>query len=166
MKRRIKYAAVISIILAGVIISPLIKTLFEGDKGRIRRIIYAGKRATQQEDLFKCFSFISRNYSDKYGNNSLSLLLTTQRIFDTYDSIVIDIKQLDIYLETDKAKAQLKVTGMARNAQRKQANVFETGAAEFLIFFQREEPGWRIIEFELLESQGVLPLGLFERRVT
>ncbi len=148
--------AIALVILAGLIIFPKVKTLLEGEKGRIRRIVYAAKRATEQEDIFKCISFISNNYTDKYGNDRRSLFLVAQKVFDTYDNIVIGIAQLDISLDTDTARAEVEASGVARNVERKETNAFEAETVKFLIFFQKEEGGWKVIKLEFLESEEIL----------
>jgi hypothetical protein len=148
------------VIFAGLIVFSAIKTLIEGDKGRIKRIIYAAKKATEREDIFKCISFVSMGYADKYGNNRRSLLLIAQNIFDTYDNIIIGIRQLDISLNTDSAEAQVEATGVARNVEKEETNIFETETIKFMIFFQKEKSNWKVIRLELLESGGIILPGI------
>lgn len=149
-----------SVIFAGLIVFSTVKTLIEGDKGRIKRIIYAAKRATERENIFKCISFVSMDYADKYGNNRRSLLLIAQNIFDVYDNIIIGIRGLDISLDTDTARAQVEATGVARNVEKEETNIFETETTKFLIFFQKEEGNWKVIKLEFLESGRVLLPGI------
>ncbi|MFC1658708.1 hypothetical protein ACFL1D_04895 [Candidatus Omnitrophota bacterium] len=135
---------------------PVVKNLIEGDKGRIKRIIYAAKRATEREDIFKCISFVSMDYADKYGNDRRSLFAIGQNFFDAYDNIVIGIRQLEISLDTDSAEVNIEATIVARNAQKRETNIFETETAKFLASFQKEEGGWKVIRLEFLDSERVL----------
>ena len=160
MGKGFKYATIIVVILFSLFILYKVKILFEGEKGKILRIIYKAKTATEKEDLFKCISFISRNYNDKYGNDRRSLFLIAQTIFDVYDNIVIGIRRLDISLDTDIARAQLEASGVARNIERKESNIFETETIKFIIFFQKEEEGWKVIKLEFLEPQEILQPGI------
>ena len=160
MKKRVRYITITITIVVSLIIFPRVKSFFEGEKGRIKRIIYAAKAATEQENLFKCISFISHNYSDEYGNDRRIILLVAQKAFDIYDNIVIGIRQLNISLDTDTAKAEVEATGVARNVERKETSVFEIETIRFLIFFQKEETGWKVISLEFLEPQDILSLGI------
>jgi hypothetical protein len=137
-----------------------IKTLIEGEKGRIKRIIYAAKSATEREDLFKCISFISNEYNDEYGNNRRSLMVIAQNIFQTYDNIIIGIRELNISLDTDSATAEVEATGVARNVEREETNIFETETIKFMIFFQKEESKWKVVKLEFLESGKILLPGI------
>ena len=148
------------IIFLSLIIFSQVKTLLEGEKGRIKQIIYAAKTATEQENLFKCISFISQNYTDKYGNDRQSLLLAGKRLFDIYDNIIIVVRQLNISLDTDTAEAEVEATGVARNVEKKETNIFETETIKFLIFFQKGKAGWKVIRLELLEPLSILPPGI------
>ena len=161
MIRRTKYIAIIFAIFICLIIFSRVKILFEGERGRIRRIIYAVKTATEKEDLFKCISVISRNYSDKYGNNYRSLMLIVRKIFDTYDNIVIGIRQLSISLDSDTATTEVESTAVAKNVESKEINIFKTETIKFLIYFKKEEKGWKVIELEFLEPRNPLAIGIF-----
>jgi hypothetical protein len=147
-------------VVVGVIIFSTIKNLIQGDRGRIKRIIYQAKRATEREDPFKCISFVSRNYIDEYGNDRRGLFLLAKQTFDIYDDIIIGIRQLDISLDTDTAEAKVEATGVAKNVESRKTNIFETETIKFLIYFQKEKRHWKVIKLELLESQSVFPQGI------
>ena len=135
---------------------PLIKNFIAGEEGRIKRVIYAAKKATEREDIFKCISFVSRDYADKYGNDRRSLFVAAQNFFDAYDNIIIGIRQLEISLDTDSAEAAIEATVIARNAQREETNIFETETAKFLVFFRKGESGWKVTSLEFLDSPRAL----------
>jgi hypothetical protein len=156
MIRKVKYIAIIFIISIGLIILPKVKILFEGERGRIKRIIYAAKKATEREDLFKCLSFVSIDYSDRYGNNYRSLMLIGQRVFDIYDNIAIGIRQLSISLDSDTATAEVESTAVAKNVEDKEINIFETETIKFLIYFKKEQKHWKVIELDFLEPRDPL----------
>lgn len=160
IKKRINYIVVAIIIFISVFIISKINILLEGERGKIKRIIYAAKVATEKENLARCISFISHNYADKYGNDRRNLLLFAQKAFNTYENLIIDIGQIKISLDTDTAEAEVEATGVARNVEGKEKDIFETGAIKFLIFFQKEEAGWRVIKLEVLESQDITLPGI------
>jgi len=151
---------ILLVIFVALITFLKVKTLIEGDEGRIRRIIYAAKAATEKEDIFKCISFISMDYNDKHGNDRRSLTAIAQNVFQTYDNIIIGIRQLNISLDTDTARAEVEATGLARNVEREETNIFETETVKFLIFFQKEVDNWKVIRLELLESGRILLPGI------
>lgn len=160
MEKRTKYIAIIFIIFISLIILPKIKILLEGEKGRIRRIIYAAKTATEKENLFKCISFISKNYSDKYGNNYRSMMLIGQNMFEIYDNIAIGIRRLNISLDSDTAMAEVGSTAIAKNVESKEINIFERETIKFLIYFRKEEKDWKVMKLEFLEPREPLPKGI------
>lgn len=160
MERKTKFIAVIVILCAALIIIPRLKILFEGDEGRIERIVYSAKNATEREDLLKCISLVSFDYSDKYGNDRSSLLMAAKQVFLDYDNIIIGISKLEVELDDGSAKAQVEATGIARNVSREETNIFEKDTVKFLIFFKKEEAGWKVIELEFLEPRDVLPPGI------
>jgi len=160
VERKSRFIAIIIILCAALIAIPRLKILFEGDKGRIERIIYSAKNATQREDLLTCISFISYDYSDKYGNTRRSLLLAAKQAFQDYEDIIIGIRQLKIDVDKDTAKAEVQATGIARKVNRKETNIFEKDTVKFLIFFKKEEGDWKVVELEFLEPQDVLPAGI------
>ena len=88
------------------------------------------------------------------------MLLFAQKAFNTYENLIIDIGQIKISLDTDTAEAEVEATGVARNVEGKEKDIFETGAIKFLIFFQKEEAGWRVIKLEVLESQDITLPGI------
>ena len=155
-----QFLIVTSAILLSFILFSTIKSVIEGERGRIKRVIYAAKRATEQENIFKCISFTSMQYADKYGNDRRSLFLIAQNIFNAYDHIIIGIRQLDISLDTDTAKAQVEATVLAKNIEKKETNIFETETIIFLIFFQKEEQEWKVIGLEFLDARSVLFPGI------
>ena len=159
MERHSKRIIIIVIILVGLILIPKLKILFEGEKGRIKRIVYAAKKATERENLFRCISFLSKDYTDKYGNNLQSMLVIGENIFKLYDDIVIRIKKLAISLDTNKAEAEIEARGMARDVKGKETNLLETETMKFIIFFQKEDVGWKVVSLEFLEPQIILPPG-------
>jgi len=160
MDKRLRYIIIICVIFIGLLLLPKIKILFEGEMGRIKRVIYAAKTATEREDLFKCISFISQSYTDKYGNDRRSLLAVGKNVFEIYNDIAISIRELDISLDTDTAEAEVQATVVARNVERKETNIFETDTVKFLIFFKKEEGAWKVIKLEFLEPQQILPPGI------
>jgi hypothetical protein len=160
MERRFKYIVIAIAVIVSFIVFCKIKILLEGEEGRIKRVIYAAKSATEQENLFKCISFISQSYADRYGNDRRSLLLIGKEIFQAYDNIIIGIRQLKISSDTDTAEAEVEATGIAINVERKETNIFETETIKFLIFFQKEEGGWKVRRLEFLEPQKIVLPGI------
>ncbi len=154
--KRANYIIIFIVILISLVVFSKIRYIFEGEEGRIKRLIYSAKSATEQENLIKCISFISSNYTDKYGNDRRSLLLLLKNAFDAYDDITIVIHKLSISLDTDMARAQVEATGVARNTTGDNIDFFETDTVKFLIVFQKEKARWQVTELELLEPRDVL----------
>jgi hypothetical protein len=159
MKLSRKYTIGLIVIIVCGIAFPHIKMLIEGDRGKIKRIIYAARRATEKEDAFKCISFVSTVYDDEYGNNRQSLFLIAKDFFEYYDTITVGIQDLTIAVEEERAEAELKARIIGQTPEREQANVFETEIILFRVYFKLEKTGWKVVRMEFLEVQPFLPPG-------
>jgi len=157
---RRKYIKIAVIVLAFMIIFPKIKAFFEGEKGRVKRVIYNAATAVEKEKPFKCISFISRAYLDDYGNNRRYLLTMARSVFDIYDDITVRIRKLEISVDKKAAQAKVEAICVARDAERKETNVFEVDTIELIIFFEKEKSGWKIIRMKSLTTKAALPPGV------
>lgn len=145
----------ICFLIVAVVLYSLIRSWVEGDKGKIKRLIFSAARAIEKEDLLRLNNYISFDYYDKYGNNRRSLIFLSQRIFYEYEDITVQIKELEIEVEVDNldAQAQIEAMGKARIATKTQEkNPLEYDIIKFKVYFKKQEDNkWKVIELEYLE---------------
>jgi hypothetical protein len=91
-----KKGKTIVVILAAICCFILIKYLLVSDEARIRKVIYKGKAAIEQEDFEGALRHVSRDYHDDYGLNKLAIGALLKRIFTEFDDITIHVKGMDV----------------------------------------------------------------------
>jgi hypothetical protein len=149
------------LILALVLFSA-INSAIEGEKGKIRRLIFIGQRAIEKEDLIRLSGYTSFDYQDKYGNDRQRLIFIAQKAFVEYQDISLQIKDLKIELNESEALAQMGVLGLGRRASGAQNdNPLEYDRVELKIRFKKEGKQWKVVELDFLESEEFFPLGEF-----
>ena len=84
------------ILLAAVACFVLIKYIIISDETRIRRVIYKGKTAIEQEDFEGALKHVSRDYRDDYGLNKVAIAGILKRLFKEFDAIAIHVKGMEV----------------------------------------------------------------------
>lgn len=154
-----KIIFVIVIVLIFFFAMPAIKTFFQSEEERIRNVIFQAKRAAEKEKLLKCISYVSLEYYDSYGNDRQNLMLIAKELFDTYDKLVITLREIDINVEDDLAKAEISVVvfGIRKGTERKE-KIIEQDSGKFKVFFKKIEGDWKVIKMELLEKETYISI--------
>ena len=80
----------IYIIVMGLIALFLYNTYIK-DPLAIERLIKAGGNALEEEDINKCFKYISLKYKDNWGNDYETLHKKTEQFFGEFDNLNIVI---------------------------------------------------------------------------
>ena len=86
--------------------------LFSSEEGRVRRFILEGKRAAESKNILACANLISKEYSDKYGNERQTLIYIAKEVFVYYRTIIIGIDKMDIRLDESKEKATVEIVAL------------------------------------------------------
>ncbi len=143
-------------VISALILSSAIKTIIEGEKGKIKRVIFSAKRAIEKENLIRLSSYVSFDYQDKYGNDRQNILFLGRTVFNEYEDIVLQIKELNLELNGTEALAQVQVLGFARRSDDTQSkNPVEYDIIKLNVNFKKEKEGWKVIELEFLEPQKI-----------
>ncbi len=148
---------IIFIIVAVVIIIFVkILPLFDTDKDKIKRLIYSVKAAIEEENILKCISYISLNYSDKDGNNRANLFLIGKNVFQTYDDIFIIVEELRIDITSQtKAVAHILASGQTKKTtgEKFPYNLCRE-KVRLDVIFQKENASWKVLELEFIDPEG------------
>ncbi len=137
-----------------------VRSLFESDVEKIRRVIYAAKEATEKESALKCISFVSLDYDDKHGNNKAAMFFIVNNVFKEYDNLLIVIEDLKIEIKGDsKATAHIIASGQGRRQPTNKIQfLLDTDRVELKVSFQKEDNGWKVVELDFIEPKDFLIL--------
>ena len=92
-----KKGKTVVVILAAICAFVLIKYIFTSDEARIKKVIYKGKAAIEQEDFEGALKHVSRDYhDDDYGLNKMAIAAILKRVYAEFDNIAIHMEQMDI----------------------------------------------------------------------
>lgn len=154
-----KIISIIIIALVLFLVTSMVKTFFQSEEDRIRNVLFQAKRAAEKEKLLKCISYVSLEYQDSYGNDRRNLMLIAKELFDTYDKLIIDLREVNIHVENDIAKTEISVVifGIRRGTERKE-KIFEQDSGKFRVFFKKEEKDWKVLRIELLEKETYISI--------
>ena len=87
------------VIIAAVACFILIKYLFVSDEARIKKVIYKGKAAIEQEDFEGALTHVSRDYQDDYGLNKMAIAALLKRLYAQFDNITIHVESMDVEIQ-------------------------------------------------------------------
>jgi hypothetical protein len=126
------------------------KYIFEGDEGKVKRVIYTGKALIEKEKTIGLTDVISVDYYDDFDNDRRMLLLIAKDFFDSCKSIIIKIDNLSVKVEDKAAVADIYATAYWQENGSKDIlyDVYKAKAS-----FRKEEGGWRLIKLEFLEPE-------------
>ena len=142
------------IIMAAVAAFILIKYLLVSDEARIKKVIYKGKAAIEQEDFEGALRHVSRDYHDDYGLNKMAIATLLKRIFAEFDDIAIHVKGMDVEISEQGLGQATFLTWVT--VQGEEGIGYIVGNAENpsrVVFTLSKERGkWRVVK-----SEGVEP---------
>ena len=91
-----KTGKTVLIIMAAVLAFILIKYLIVSDEERIKKVIYKGKAAIEQEDFEGALKHVSRDYQDDYGLNKMAIAALLKRLYAQFDDISIHVEWTEV----------------------------------------------------------------------
>jgi len=146
-----KKKVIIVFILAVVVSYFVAKKWPVSEEVRVRKVIASFERVAEAENLLKCMSHISKDYSDEMGFDYRSAMFLGRDIFNTYDNIFIHVKGLKIELRDKEAKATFVATVFAtRSGTQQRKNLLrERGSDRFIVTFRKEDGGWKVLSSEV-----------------
>ena len=143
---------VIIVFILAVVVSYFVAKKWPVSEGaRVRKVIASFERVAEAENLRKCMSHISKDYSDEMGFDYRSAMFLGRDIFNTYDDIFIHVKGLKIEVKDKEAKATFVATVFAARSgtQQREDLLRERGSDRFVVTFRKEEGGWKVLSSEV-----------------
>jgi hypothetical protein len=148
---------VIALVLAPLIYLLFVRPLLVSEEARIRKGVEEGVQAIQTKDLGKCLRHVSLHYKDEYGLTYVGLKGLLSRIFQEFDALEIDLRNLRIALldeETASVTFGLKVK-VSYGGQK----VYLLGSGDFSnrikMSFIKEGGRWKVTQVEGVEAHGI-----------
>ncbi len=148
--KKIIFPLIIALVLFLAI--SIIQSFFQTEEGRLKNIFFQAKRAAEKENLLNCISYVSFDYQDSYGNDRRNLMLIAKEVFDTYDKLRINIRNIDVSIEDNTAETEISAVVFGiRSETGEEERILEQDSGRFKVFFQKEEKGWKVIRIEPLK---------------
>jgi ketosteroid isomerase-like protein len=143
------------VIIAAVACFILIKYLFVSDEARIKKVIYKGKAAIEQEDFEGALTHVSRDYQDDYGLNKMAIAALLKRLYAQFDNITIHVESLEVEIqESGLGQASLLTWVTAKLGGETGYIVGNAENPSRVVFILAKEGNqWRVVK-----SEGVEPV--------
>jgi len=152
------YAGVIFGIAVLFIFSVFIADRLSGEEAHLRRFILKGKRAVEEKNIFACADMISKDYSDKYGNDRQGLIYAVQEVFNYYKRIFVHIEAIKIKFDDFKTSADVEIVALVigYTHQNNAEKILEGEKGRFRIKLDKIDKKWYLSEAEFLESITIM----------
>ncbi len=148
---------VIALALASVIYLLFVRPLLISEEARIRRGIKEGAQAIEAKDLGKCLRNVSLHYKDEYGLTYVGVKGLLTRIFQEFDALEIDLKNLQMtFLDKGVASVTfgLKVK-VSYGGQKGYLLGSGDSSNRVKMSFVKEGGKWKVTQVEGIEPHGV-----------
>ena len=154
MNRHGKTGAIVFIVtLAAAVLYLCVRLLSVDDESRVRKVVYSGVVGFEREDILRCASIISDNYSDQYGNSRAVFIGIIKDIFSDYSDIRVEIKQLQIKAEENDSVADVGFVCYFKKTGQKQI-YYDKGKLK--IIFKKDDGRWKIYRVDYSGSKDIL----------
>lgn len=145
INKKLFYGIVILIII--IIAAIIIKFLLVSDKSRILKVINEGRAAVEAEDVEKCMSHISLQYSDDYGLKYLIVKRILIDVFKEFDGFKVLLDNIEIEVKEDKAVASFDLRIIVTLHNQPGYLVGSTDSpAKIKVYFVKERLKWQAIK--------------------
>jgi hypothetical protein len=146
------------IIMAAAACFLLIKYIIVSDETRIKRVIYKGTAAIEEEDFEGAMTHVSREYQDDYGLNKLAIGAVLKRLYKEFDAIDIRIEHIAVEItEGGVGRATILTWATARVGDDFGYLVGSAETPRRVVFtLVKERARWRVVKTEGVEPQEEL----------
>jgi len=147
---------ILLVVVAAAACFVLFKYVLVSEEERIKRTLYAGKEAIEEESLGELMPHVSRYYRDEYGFNYLAVRRLFTWLFQEFDDIAIHVTKMDIEItEKGKASAHLLTWATATGTGREETGYIVGSSKQpckVTIALEKSGGNWKVIE-----TRGVEP---------
>ena len=147
INRKLFYVIITLIIIA--IAAIIIKFLFVSEKSRILKVINEGRAAVEAEDVDKCMSYISLQYSDDYGLKYLIVKRILTDVFKEFDGFKVMLDDVEIEVnnkeKTAVAAFDLRIIVTLHNQPGYLVGSTDS-PAKIKMYFIKERLKWQVVK--------------------
>ena len=147
INRKLFYVIITLIIIA--IAAIIIKFLFVSEKSRILKVINEGRAAVEAEDVDKCMSYISLQYSDDYGLKYLIVKRILTDVFKEFDGFKVMLDDVEIEVnnkeKTAVAAFDLRIIVTLHNQPGYLVGTTDS-PAKIKMYFIKERLKWQVVK--------------------
>jgi hypothetical protein len=150
-----KRGKTVLIIMAAVAAFILIKYLIVSDEAHIKKVIYKGKAAIEQEDFEGALTHVSRDYQDDYGLNKMAIAALLKRLYAQFDDITIHVESMEVeIMESGLGQAALLTWVTAKWGGETGYIVGNAENPNRVVFtLAKEGKHWRVVKAEGVEPE-------------
>ena len=147
INKKLFYVIITLIIIA--IAAIIIKFLFVSEKSRILKVINEGRAAVEAEDVDKCMSYISLQYSDDYGLKYLIVKRILTDVFKEFDGFKVMLDDVEIEVnnkeKTAVAAFDLRIIVTLHNQPGYLVGTTDS-PAKIKMYFIKERLKWQVVK--------------------
>ena len=145
INKKLFYGIIILIII--VIAAIIVKFFLVSEKSRILKVINEGRAAVEAEDIEKCMSHVSLQYSDDYGIKYLIVKRILIDVFKEFDGFKVLLDNIEIEVKEDKAVASFDLRIIVTLHNQPGYLVGSTDSpAKIMMYFIKERLKWQVIK--------------------
>jgi hypothetical protein len=147
INKKLFYGIVILIVI--IIAAIIVKFLLVSEKSRILKVINEGRTAVEAEDVDKCMSYISLQYSDDYGLKYLIVKRILTDVFKEFDGFKVMLDDVEIEVnkkeKTAVAAFDLRIIVTLHNQPGYLVGTTDS-PAKIKMYFTKERLKWQVIK--------------------
>ena len=147
INKKLFYVIIALIIIA--IAAIIVKFLLVSEKNRILKVINEGRTAVEAEDVYKCMSYISLQYSDDYGLKYLIVKRILSDVFKEFDGFKVVLDDVDIEVnnkeKTAVAAFDLRIIVTLHNQPGYLVGSTDS-PAKIKMYFIKERLKWQVVK--------------------
>ena len=147
INKKLFYVIIALIIIA--IAAIIVKFLLVSEKNRILKVINEGRTAVEAEDVDKCMSYISLQYSDDYGLKYLIVKRILTDVFKEFDGFKVMLDDVEIEVnkkeKTAVAAFDLRIIVTLHNQPGYLVGSTDS-PAKIKMYFIKERLKWQVVK--------------------
>jgi len=129
------------------------------DEDKVKKVIAAVQKATEEKNLFAVQEHISRSYRDPQGNDFNAIKALFSFYFFRHRTLAVAIPSIEVAVNGPWATADFIAVLSAKNKEGETSGIIlpdTLGTYRFAVSFQKEETTWKVVsaKWERVGDQG------------
>lgn len=153
---------IVGALFLGVLLIWFLSGVFVSEEGKIKKRIKLAATAIEEEDFIAFIGVFSKQYQDPFGLTLPAMMKIAQLAFTRFEDIKVDLSNIDIEIDGDKATATLSVWGEATRASTMGTeNLPSREAFEdrgVTLYFEKQGSKWLIVSSQRMAWESAINL--------